>query len=352
VPTAVEALQIGANDYLRKPFDVETVLATINRHLANASDAPETLGLPSTTASPESFTEFLGTSAVLQPALERARAAAESPYPVILCGEPGTGKRHLARLIHSVTKVTRGKRLVELDCANLPSAALAHELLAEPSSDDGGGRWQKALGGTLLLSNVNALSDEFSQQATNLLMPFLLSDQRPHGLRLMLTATGELPAAWTQLAAIAFEIHLPPLQDRLEDLTLLLRHFAPDADWDRQVLSYLLAYDWPGNIAELQRVARQAVYLAAGESVEAIHLPDQLHDADSHVAGIFVLPPEGINLDTVEIDLIRQALDMANGNKTQAARLLGMSRATLLYRIDKYDILSGNPDTTKTDGED
>ncbi len=349
VPTAVEAVQIGANDYLRKPFDVETVLATINRHLAHASDLAATRTPPEKIASSDSFTEFVGTAAALQPALAHARAATQSPYPVIVEGEVGTGRRHLARLIHSRTEATQGKRLVELDCATLPSAVLAHELLAEPSADDGGGRWQRALGGTLLLANVETLPDELAQEAVELLTPFLLSDQRPHGLRLILTTTAPLPAVWTQLAAFAFAIKLPPLRERAEDLTVLLRHFAPEAAWDRQALSRLSVYPWPGNITELQRVARQATYLAADGPVEPIHLPSQLLKVDSQVAGIFVLPPEGINLDTVEVDLIRQALRSADGNKTQAARLLGLSRATLLYRIDKFDILPADPLEADTD---
>jgi transcriptional regulator of acetoin/glycerol metabolism len=130
---------------------------------------------------------------------------------------------------------------------------------------------------------------------------------------------------------------------------MLLRHFVPEAAWDRQALSYLSVYHWPGNITELQRVARQAAYLAVGGPVEPIHLPSQLLEVDSQVAGIFVLPPEGINLDKVEVDLIRQALKTAGGNKTQAARLLGLSRATLLYRIDKYDILPADPVEAETD---
>jgi two-component system response regulator AtoC len=346
VPTAVEALQIGASDYLRKPFDVETVLATINRHIADASDVQtvneQTTNDMSLSASlpVELFIEFIGATPALQPALARAGAAQTTPLPVIVRGEMGAGRRHLARLIHALSETTAGKKLVEIDCANLPPAVIAHELLAEPSADQSGGLWQQALGGTLLLSNLESLPEELAQQAAELLAPYLLSNERPHGLRLLLTSTSTLSAAWTQILALAFDISLPPLRARIDDLPLLLAHFAPNAEWDRQVFSRLSSYDWPGNVAELQRVVQQATYLAAGEQVKSTHLPSHFLDTDSRVAGVFVLPPEGIKLDTVEEMLIRQALEMADGNKTQAARLLGLSRATLLYRIDKYEILA------------
>ncbi len=110
------------------------------------------------------------------------------------------------------------------------------------------------------------------------------------------------------------------------------------------MLLLLSSYEWPGNVGELQRVVQQATYLAAGDPVGTDHLPSNILDTDAQVAGVFLLPPEGINLDRVEENLIRQALEMAGGNKTQAARLLGLSRATLLYRIDKYAILADDPE--------
>ena len=106
----------------------------------------------------------------------------------------------------------------------------------------------------------------------------------------------------------------------------------------------LSAYSWPGNVAEFQRVVQQAAHLAGDQQVVVDHLPTHILSTGHQVAGIFELPPEGISLDAVEEDLIRQALEMARGNKTQAARLLGLSRATLLYRIDKYAILADEPE--------
>jgi len=118
----------------------------------------------------------------------------------------------------------------------------------------------------------------------------------------------------------------------------LLAEFAPDVRWSADVRALLAAYAWPGNVAELKRVAEQAAHLATGGAVAVEHLPIHVQEQIERIPGRFVLPPEGIQLDQVEQDLIRQALALTHGNKTQATRLLGLSRATLLYRLDKYEL--------------
>ena len=311
VPTAVEALRIGANDYLRKPFDVETVLATIHRYLADADDRLTTESvLPSATTA---LTEFVGVAASLQPALQRAQTAQQMPYPVLFRGEPGSGRRHLARAIHHGSATTAGKRLVELDCANLPPAVLSHELLAEADGDQPGGRWQHALGGSLLLSNVEALPDALSRGAVQLLTPYLLSNECPHGLRLLVTSLDPLPEAWHPIADLAFDIVLPPLRARREDIPLLVSQFVPGSEWERDALAWLQQYDWPGNVFELQRVVQQIASLAGDGPVTTAHVPSWLQSPEQAIAGAFVLPPDGINLDEVEEDLIngRKPLPLA-----------------------------------------
>ena len=342
VPTAVEALRIGANDYLRKPFDVETVLATVNRYLAEAENRPA--ADPILSGATAALTEFVGIAASLQPALQCAQTAQQMPYPVILRGESGSGRRHLARSIHHGAAATAGKRLVELDCANLPPAVLAHELLAKADSDQPGGRWQQALGGSLLLSNVEALPAVLAGRAVQLLRPYLLSSECPHGLRLLITTFGPLAEAWQAITDLAFDIALPPLRARREDIPLLVSHFVPGSEWERDALVWLQQYDWPGNVFALQRVVQQIASLAGDGPVTTAQVPSWLQSPEQAVAGVFVLPSEGINLDEVEEDLIRQALDMAAGNKAHAARLLGLTRATFLYRLDKYKIDLSEPD--------
>lgn len=342
IPTAVEALKVGATDYLRKPFDLEAMLAHIGRHLAQKAEA----GPPDEPLLQERFGEYIGAAPALLEALARAETATQTTLPVVLKGEAGTGRRHLAHLIHQSSPVTAKGRLIEVNCAHLPEAALALDLLGEPAGDQAGGRWQQALGGSLLLSEVASLPPHLQEEAGRHLAAYLCATQRPHGLRLLVTTVGPLPDAWTPLLDMALHIQLPALRDRREDLPLFLAHFAPHATWSREARAWLSGYAWPGNVAELQRVVQQAARAAAGEAVEPQHLPGQLAPTSgSASAAIYRLPQEGIDLEQVEQDFIRQALALAQGNKSQAAQLLGISRATLLYRLDKYAIVSTESDT-------
>ncbi len=339
VPTAVEAMQVGATDYLRKPFDLEVVLAKINQYLAARAD--QQIQEEPTVEEPRpvtGFRDFIGAAPVLTQPLAQAADAAQTSYTVLVTGEPGSGRRHLARLIHRNQPGPSRGRLVIVDCATLPLALLRRELLTRPTEESPGGRWQQALGGSLLLANAQALPQDFAQELVAHLENYLRTDQRPHGLRLLLTGHGPMPKPWAPLIQQALTISLPPLRERLEDLSLLLAHLTPNVTWSQGAQALLAAYDWPGNVAELKRVAEQAVHLAGEGPVQPEHLPSHFHATDAVVPGRFILPQEGIDLEEVEQDLIRQALAMARGNKTQAARLLGLSRATLLYRLDKYGI--------------
>lgn len=371
VPTAVEATKLGATDYLRKPFDLEDVLMRISRYLygENRPDTsqdqgrvPHTLSIPQEQREKPSlpgFHAFIGTSTVLKRPLTLTKTAAETDYPVLICGEGGSGRRYLANLIHENCLSTHENAIVAIDCDCLSLPVLEQELLDADSIDvetDGplpameaayAGRWQQALGGTLLLANADALPDTLVHRLTAHLSIYLRTPQRPFGLRLILTCQQSLPSLWQPLLETAIAIDLPPLRCRLDDLPLLLAHFAPNAPWQPAVKAHLATYDWPGNVAELEQIVLQACLLARGKPIDASHLPAQIvvsssTDLGSQSSGI-ILPEEGIDLDALEKDLILQALEMAQGNKAHAARLLGLTRATLLYRIDKHQLMDNTP---------
>ncbi len=207
IPTAVEALQAGASDYVRKPFNLETILSQINRFLAQQTDR-QAEGAPAA-ALPAGFAEFVGAAPAVSKPLAQAAAAAQTTYPVLLCGEAGSGRRHLARLIYRNAAPAQPGRLAELDCAGVPAAILQKELLDESAAENGR-RWQQTLGGTLLLANVEAIEEGMLPALAAHLCGYLHSAARPHGLRLLLTASAPLPAAWGPLLEEAFVIELPP----------------------------------------------------------------------------------------------------------------------------------------------
>ncbi len=331
VPTAVAAMQSGATDYLRKPFDLETVLAKVNECLLHQAGADRAEPLESAPVNSPTLDQFVGAAPALERPLAQARTACETLYPVLIGGESGSGRRHLATLIHHQTPATRTGRLVVLDGASLSSALLRQEL-----PPTGKGRWQEALGGSLLLANVDAVPGELWDAVWPHLQAYLRDADHPHGLRLLLTAQS-LPAAWSSRLPVLLTVQLPPLRERLADLPLLLAHFVPGSRWSQEVQAILRAYGWPGNVAEFQRVVTQAARAAGDGPVLPHHLPDHLRGA-SLPAGPYLLPPQGVDLEEVEQGLIRQALALAGGNKSQAARLLGLTRATLIYRMHKYGI--------------
>jgi two-component system NtrC family response regulator len=335
VPTAVEAMQVGATDYLRKPFDLESVLAKVHQFISESVSGTPTV---ETSLPVLGFQQFIGAAPALTHPLSQAATAAQTTYTVLVRGEPGTGRRHLARLIHMNSQGESPGRLVTVDCAGLPLPLLREELMGKPTEDSPGGCWQQAFGGSLLLANVGTLPDTFVDELVAHLLQCLRDTRRPHGLRLLMTSDQYLTPAWQPLLDRAISIELPPLRERLADIPLLLAGFVPDATWSREACGLLSEYDWPGNVAEFKRVVEQASYLAGEETVLPAHLPAHLQSDVAVVPGRLVLPPEGIELEEVEQDLIRQALAMTRGNKARAARLLGLSRPTLLYRLEKYGI--------------
>ncbi len=232
--------------------------------------------------------------------------------------------------------------------AALPPTLLERELMTSGRENgETTGRWQQALGGSLLLADIQRVLEDLAPRLVAHLARYLRTAQRPHGLRLLLTSDGRTLPAWDPVLAEAVTIALPPLRERLEDIPLLLAHFTPEVTWSRAAQERLRLYPWPGNVAEFRRVVRQAAASAqarGAQMVDVVHLPGHLQPDDTSLdSGPFVLPPEGIDLEAVEQDLLRQALARAQGNKSRAARLLGLSRATFLYRLDKYGIQTDEP---------
>ena len=350
VPTAVEALKIGATDYVRKPFDLEALQTKISYAL-NAVTGPITAHAESE----QSVVDFVG----IAPSVARLRslgeAAAQNDYPILISGEVGSGRNLLARFVQQKRAHSYGSTSDEncqtLDCAVLPKSILEIELgtllkherkRTDARTGDLGERWEQALGGTLVIANIDALPTEWIRRLCQNIQPYLRAPQCPHGLRLICTYGIDTNSQLDVLLPQAICLKVPALRDRREDLQLLMAHFAPQLSWAKAARMALNVHDWPGNVAELKQTIEYAQKLSNGTQIEISHLPPAFNlstdpSTTPHVAK-FELPPDGINLEEVERSLIEQALERTGGNKTQAARLLGISRSTLLYRLEKHGI--------------
>jgi DNA-binding NtrC family response regulator len=324
VATAVEALQSGAVDYLRKPFDVEEILFKITRALERQALQHEVQRLRGEQPAP-----LPGSHPAWRRTVETATHAVAQGVDLHLIGPAGSGRATIARYAHA-TAPRRQAPLIELDLDTVPTAQQAHMLAGTPMQ---GGAWAQAGQGTLLLRHSTALSPDGAAALAR------LTEQRMEQQRgpvLIVTGSGDaLPSELRTWSGV--QVPVPPLRDHLDDLLLLAQSWLGAVAITPAVSQILHTYPWPGNIAELRGVLERAATLAQGAPIEERHLPARVRATplpDEPVR----LPPEGLHLEAVEVALLRQALAQAGGNKSRAAELLGLTRHTLLYRLEKYQI--------------
>jgi DNA-binding NtrC family response regulator len=311
--------------------------------------------------------DLLGRSRAFLEVVHAARIVAATDVTTLICGETGTGKELLARAIHE--EGPRAERpFKSINCASLndqlaDSLLFGHRRGAFTGADsDHVGHIRSAGGGTLFLDEIGELP--MGTQAK--LLRFLESGEcLPVGevtplnsnVRIIAATNRDLSA---EVAAGRFRkdlfyrlhivpLNLPPLRDRAADIPGLLRHFLEQASasygracprFDRGAMRVLREHTWPGNLRELRNLAERMVILLGGREVTAENLPAELFgsqkESGSSADRGFVLPAGGVVMAEIEADMIRQALCRCAGNRSRAARLLGISRDTLLYRLKKY----------------
>jgi DNA-binding NtrC family response regulator len=284
---------------------------------------------------------LIGTSPELRRVLSAARMVAPTQANVLIAGEPGTGRQSLAREIHRLGS-SAGATCVALACTGLPEDSLQKQL--------------DTVSGTLILTEIADLPA--GSQA--LLLRYLTAwearrNPARSGPRVIATTSGNL-AAEVGLGAFRSDLYyrlcvvpldLPALRERPGDIPLLLEelgnqtartHGQRPPRYTATALRLLRRYAWPGNIRELRNLCERMAILHPGREVAPDNLPLEIRrgDAPPAEAPPFQIPPNGVDLNTLEAELIRQALALAAGNKSRAARLLGLTRDTLLYRMDKH----------------
>ncbi len=366
VETAIEATRLGAADYLAKPFDVREVSLTVEKALAHDRLRHEVHYLRRRERA--GYGDFVGEHACLQPMFETLRRLESVDAPtVLLQGESGTGKDVVARAIHS-----RGPRKAEpfvaVDCAALPEQLIESELFGHErgSFTDAKatkpGLFEIAGRGVVFLDEIGELPLQTQSKLLRAIEDRTF--RRVGGVRPLQLEAGIVAATNRNLKECVekgtfredlffrldvISIRIPPLRDRPTDLPLLVEHFLERFSKHRRVgvdgeaVALLKQYRFPGNVRELRNLVERLVLLGTEDVIRAEHLPPEIRFARASTTSSgkgcpFELPEEGVDLEAVERGLLTQALGRTNGNQSAAARLLGISRYALRYRMEKFGL--------------
>jgi two-component system response regulator AtoC len=365
VASAVEALKLGAQDYVEKPFSIERLEATLAATLERTRLRREVRALRKQRGLSG---DVIGSSPAMRQALELAeRVAPAGSATVLLLGETGTGKGVMARLIHRLSPRADGP-FVNVTCSALAETLMESELFGHEKGAFTDARSLKrglvevAAGGTLFLDEIGELSLGVQSKLLRFIEDRTFrrvggTEDLQVDVRIVAATNRRLEdeVAEGRFRADLFyrlrvlPIELPPLRHRASDIPLLATAFIErfNAEFGKRVdglsaeaLAMLHQHSWPGNVRELLNVIERAVLLTEGRAISPEVLPPEISHSGpaAERPGAFELGPEGVDLDRLERDLLMEALSRAEGNRTEAGRLLGLSRHQIRNRLRKYGV--------------
>ena len=366
VVTAVEAMKFGAYDYVTKPIHLYELSALVERVMKRGPLTEDVQFLRKDIDEKYGFDNIIGRSQAFLYALDQAGRVASSNATVLIQGETGTGKEVFAKFIH-FNSLRCQHPFVAINCAAIPRDLMESELFGHVRGSFTGaighkkGKVEIADGGTLFLDEIGELPLQLQVRLLRLIQEreiekvgavhpikvdvrILAATNRD--LKLLVANGSFREDLYYRLAVIP--IHLPPLRNRVEDIPEFVNHFfeaskrrhrKADLILSPQLVPYFSAYPWPGNVRQLENAIERIVVLASGEQVTLNDLPDFLKPPGRQL-GESPTPfgTQGMSLKDVERDLIAQALRQFGWNQSRAAKFLGITRKTLLYRIAKYGI--------------
>ena len=354
--TAVEAMRSGAFDYLIKPFEMEELSFRINRIITQKKLLAENIKLKEELKS-QYVPNIVGKSVKMREVYNLIHKVSESDATVLILGESGTGKELVAEAIHAQSNRS-DQKFIAVNCAAVPETLLESELFGHEKGAFTGATERK-LGFFELAHKGTLFLDEIGDVSLGIQAKLLRVLQNKEIIRVggrekitvnarVLTATNRNLESMIEDGSFRsdlyyriniFPLTLPPLRERKEDIPELIEHFLGrlgEKGITSQAKMKLMEYDWPGNIRELLNILERAA-IVADSTIDVQHLPVTNSNLQGGLANLEI-PEEGINLDDVEKDLILRALNKAEGNKTKAAELLGLTRRRLYSMMDRFGI--------------
>lgn len=362
VDTAVEAMKLGADDYLTKPVDLFEFRARVSKLIQNASLNREVVMLQTRLDKKFGFDHIVGHSAAMEKLFDRVRAVAATNTNVLITGESGTGKELIANAIHQHSQ-KRTQRFLPINCAAIPSDILESELFGHERGAFTGaisrkiGKFETASQGTIFLDEIGDMSLDLQVKLLRVLenrefMRVGGSDLIRLNSRFLFATNKNLEEAvekgefredlYYRINVVS--LNIPPLRERRDDIPLLANHYLEQFRNMNQrdvkaispeVMSAFLAYAWPGNVRELKNVIENMVIFANGDTLTPDLLPASLSKKPD--LGRHLQFPVGVTMEELEREAIYQALEHTGQNKTRAAEALGIGLRTLQRKLKDYE---------------
>ncbi len=365
VQTCRTALQQGAFDYIEKPLDLDELRAVVTRAAEDTAQRRTIQELRERLDERFGFESIIGHSPAMLGILDTLRRISPSDLPVLILGESGTGKELVANAIHANSRRSR-QRFVPINCAGLSETLLEDELFGHVkgaytgATGDRPGRFEHADGGTMFLDEVGDMPLAMQAKLLRVLengevVRVGANEPIRVNVRIISATNSDLAERVREkrfredvyFRVKGATIDIPPLRQRREDIPLLIDHFvqaAADAQGAKvrsvsaEARRALMAYDWPGNIRQLRNVVENALVLGGGQGITLGDLPDEVLGRSGAGEGGQLSQLAGVSLEQAEKELIRNTLKMVDGNREQAADILGIGERTLYRKIKEYGL--------------
>jgi len=360
---AVDAMKKGAYDYIIKPFEMDELKLKVRHIMEKRKLAEENQQLKRKLKDKYSLDNMIGMSGAMQQVYKMVEKVAPTEATVLIRGESGTGKELVAQAIHQLS--TRASEpFVAVNCGALPESLLESELFGHEKGAFTGadrmkvGRFELAGNGAIFLDEIGEISGATQVKLLRVLQSRQI--ERLGGTKTIQIKARTIAATNRNLETMlqdntfredlyyrinVFPINLPPLRERKEDIPNLVAHFLKKLGRDENSISsaaleHLMRYRWPGNVRELENIIERSLIMSSGKQIEEEDLPVHVKNMPTNPGDLsLAIPDDGLSLEQVEKDLLRNALNKAGGNKSKAAKLLGITRRKLYSMMDRLGVV-------------